>query len=148
MDWKKILIALGLIIVGIILYFISPFLSKNLAASLLLLGLFIIAHIVLSIFYVRKNYSKKILIAIIILLLINVTIIKVNFPVCDTSHKNGPSTSCDCLGIKKEGLFMSECIGIRTNCYRYNQSIINTWDDLENLGEIRSEISCDEIRWR
>jgi hypothetical protein len=143
MGWKKIFVATGFIIIGIALYLVSVFVvSRNAIGFTILLPIFIFAHVVLSVLYPIKKYSKKILAVIIVLFLINVAINQIAFPACDSNHKNGPITSCDCFGIKKSELFSSQCIGFRTACYEYNQTLMRTWQEVGQKGDLKFEVPC------
>jgi hypothetical protein len=123
MNWKKIFVAAGFIILGIVLYLVSIFsVFRDAIGFTILLPIFLLAHMVLSIIYSIKNYSKKILAIIIVLFIIHLAVSQIVFPVCDSSHKTGQITACDCVGIKKVQLFSSQCVGIRIACYEYNQT--------------------------
>jgi hypothetical protein len=120
---KKFLIITGLIIIGIILYLASVYsILRNDAEFTIVLPVFLLVHIVLSILYSLKDYSKKLLIVMVVLFLINLFINQIQFPTCETGNLRGLESGCNCLGIKKSSGALgmsSQCIGIRTTCYNY-----------------------------
>ena len=146
MDWKKFWICFGIIVLGIILYFLAlmpiPLIQNSGLHITILFPLFIIAHIIISIFYVRR-YSKRILVILVALLLVHVFITQFEFPSCDRSGKSAQFTECDCLGVKKITLFSSQCVGVRTNCYEFNQTVAHNKTLYElDPNSIKYEVQC------
>ena len=123
MNLKKVLIAVGIILVGVLVYFAPVLWLIN---SILLSSLLLIIHIILTILYVNKNYSKKYLKIIIALITIYILFILVviTFNTCNERTGGPPYDSrvgrCDCLGITGPSYFFVQsnwCFGVRTNCY-------------------------------
>src|SRR3989338_5333970 len=108
MDWKKILITSGIIIVGIFLYLISTsYYNGEFFAGLttsVLFPIFIVVHIILAVVFSLKEYSRKYLIAMIMIFLLNSAIVAIPFPQCDISGKSYLHQTCSCFGVKKHTL--------------------------------------------
>lgn len=136
MDTKKTLILIGFILVGIIIYAFLGFFIFEISVLLL------VAHIILSIMYVKKKYHRKYLYFMFLFLILGTLLILINFPDCHRTNKQlGTINSCECIGVKKSrDLFSSECIGIRTECYTY-------YEDLQKENPIASKtlVACTEF---
>lgn len=153
----KIIASLGFIIVGITFYSII-FLSSNQASLVNFLFafiVFIIPHLIFSIFYSKTDYQKRYLFFIGILFIIAI-VIKVNkFNVCDEKADPKYQTkACDCIGLKKSGSLLpnyfwkNECVGYRKKCYKFDnipilQKINNKEILITNPNPPKIEINCN-----
>ncbi len=137
MPWKKIIIALLLIVFGSIAYFFLMFSSVTLVWIVSA-----ISHLILSILFVLKNYKKSFIIIIIFLLLLQSIIFFISFPKCDLHYKGGWVTACDCIGLKKVFLGSSQCIGKRDKCYKFNEDEGIQWTSSYSK---KIEIPCSDV---
>jgi len=160
MNWKKVIVAVGLIILGIILYYSTiwvTYIFKGIPIILFIL-IGIIIHSILSIFYVIKDYSKNYLMAMVVIFILCLSLFFISFPKCD--FNNGEDTYiCDCYGLKKTITYLefnaasTECIGYRSKCYKIDvdideevESLIERSQAGENLGNYdvpKVEVDCD-----
>ena len=118
---KKIIITLSITLLGAIIYFGSSFFIFFIN-GLEFPMIFFLIHLLLSITYINKKYSKKYLLMMCGLAVIYLIIIILLSSVCD-EYSDAWNTDvrvgrCDCFGAKRYVLFgPTRCIGIRTNCY-------------------------------
>lgn len=142
MDWKKIGVVAFLILVGGFLY-----LYLGIFAGSYLWLISVLLHLVLSIFFVLKNYNKTIIGIIAFLLLLQVFIAYTPFPKCDQHFKGGWTTACDCIGLKKIGILESQCMGMRDKCYKFSEGDTIQWTRItfNEVDDKKIEVSCKEI---
>lgn len=123
-NWKKIIISVGISMLGIILYLTTLYFGIT-----ILLPFLIITHIILSIVFVKKNYKQKYSYILIAVFLIYLSIMLIPFPTCYIcDFQEGwkypqIEQSCKCIGIDKIELkldYNSQCIGVRTNCNKFD----------------------------
>ena len=164
------LVAVGLIILGIILYnYFSLWLTPifNVTPILLFALIALILHSILSIIYVIRDYSKNYLIAMAAIFIICLTLFLIPYPKCDflwsngqMGYMDGDQYSCDCYGLKltisKAGLIgWTECIGYMPRCYKFTNDVAQevesliarsqSGEDLSDYELPRTEVHCDTL---
>lgn len=120
MNWKKTILFIFLVLLGLILF--NPLFIGFLSVGYVSLfqPIFFIAYVVfLSLLF--KKYSRKRLILVIVIFMVYLFILFIPFPKCDVSGWEtggiGPVQECTCLGIKKHswGVYdasWTQCVGI------------------------------------
>lgn len=126
MNWKKIILFVFLLLVGLII-FTFP------------LGLiFLIPYIVFLFLIVFKGYSHRKLIVLIALVIMYLAIMLIPFPICDSWAFGKNSQSCTCIGIKIHSsqyisdASSSRCVGIPTSYKTLDNVQQLILSDLEN----------------
>ncbi len=145
---KKLLIYIGFILGGAVLYFGLPIILALLSFEGAdydeAVFYFLSIHVLLGIFYL-KNKNKSFLHIIILTFLIYIFFTGIQFSTCKTSVWNddykGPYYECECIGIKKGFLGGLQCLGVRKKC-------IERWDnDIKNRS-VECSVIDDWIRSR
>lgn len=136
-DWKKALVAFGLIGVGIVLYVFIPFWGSG----SVLWNLFVGLHVVLSALFVFRNYSSKYVVLICLLLIIQVGLATVDADACSFSAKGGSFYNCDCQGLERHSISRTQCIGERSACYSFTGSEEIAWVEYSEAQQTLIECS-------
>jgi len=123
MDWKKIGLFILFLVIGVFVFgAITVFSYMS-----LFLPIFFIAYIVFLIL-ILKEYSKKKMIILSLLVIIYLFIMLIPFPKCDSWGSFGSSTQeCTCIGLEKHTWMImdaswSQCVGVPINyvCHRWD----------------------------
>ena len=124
MNWKKIGLFILFLIIGAFIFGATTVFTY----ISLFLPIFFITYIVFLVLILRE-YSKKKMIIISLILVVYILIMVIPFPECDSSGFFGSSTQeCICVGLEKHTWMIfdaswSQCVGIPINyvCYRWDR---------------------------
>lgn len=77
---------------------------------------FLLQSILLFLYFFKEVSKKAIFFISASILFFHSTLAIIPFEYCDNTFIMNKS-SCDCVGIKKNQLFGTECVGVREKCY-------------------------------
>ncbi len=120
MDWRKMGLFVLFFIIGVSLFFIISIFTY----ISLFFHIFFIAYVIILI-SILKEYSKKKVVTLVLLVIIYFLIMIFPFPECDqSSFFSYFSQKCTCIGLKKHSWlvmdsYYTECVGIPIDyiCY-------------------------------
>ncbi|MBS8121523.1 hypothetical protein VAMP_6n29 [Candidatus Vampirococcus lugosii] len=143
-NWKKILLFILLIIFGFCFH-----VFVLIAGSIVYFTYFSAFLFLIFSFSIFKKFYKTLFYFILFLVISQILILLISFPKCSYNFKY-PMYSCKCLGVKKQELFGTQCIGKIKECYDYlKNSNIGKEESLELSYEDKYhsefKVSCDNF---
>ena len=144
MDGEKLISYIIILIGFIYLFYRWGVIGDPMIPGLIPISM--IAYIIFSIFYFTKNDSRY-LYGLLILIIINIVLINIPLPECGRLNPSNGRV-CDCIGLRRYEGMGSDCLGLRTNCYKYDLTAerdagATLGDIIDMIPESKIKIECE-----